>query len=350
MTDTEVSVDTQAHRIAMRGRESLLERLRTAYGDAAAAHADLVSLDDARIEALVESAADRADGVQWRRALADAAVDELGVSASEARSHPAVVRAHTLVGAPSYEQSLAELRTQPVPPPASPSPVSPPAAAPAEAVADERHGAVEIAKTWPPQAAKTEAGGGDDRAQTEAGGGTDDELETVEADDVVLELLPEPDPVEYATQAYDVESNFTAAPDTEAAEQVEPVEPAAQPEEAEQPEQAEQPDLGQDVVVPAIHLGGVANLPTKREGLSLRLSADGLDIMHGEQEIVGRLIWDEIEMLEVPNLRMRRRHKQLRARLIVRTPHGDASFEVPEVSGDELRDRVQPLMELYGSS
>ncbi len=92
----------------------------------------------------------------------------------------------------------------------------------------------------------------------------------------------------------------------------------------------------------------MANLPTKRDGLSVRLSADGLDILQGEHEIIGRLIWDEIETLEVPHHRSRRRRHELQARLVVRTPHGDASFDVPGVSADDLRDRVEPIVALYG--
>jgi hypothetical protein len=115
MTGTELDVETQAHQIAARGREALVERTRRAYSDAVAAHADVISLDDEHIEAMVQSAVDRADGLQWRRALADVAAEEFGISATEALSHPAVLRAQTLVGAPSYEQSLAELIARPVP-------------------------------------------------------------------------------------------------------------------------------------------------------------------------------------------------------------------------------------------
>ena len=357
MTGTEVSFETQAQRIADRGRDALVERLRSAYGDAAAAHADLISLDDEHIERMVQAAADRADGLQWRRALAAVAAEELGVSTREALAHPALPRAQALAGAPSYEQSLAELIARPVPPPVSAAANGAEATVDAASEASEaqsvsaadsglpatvEHQAVEIAKTWPSgEAASGEAPSGDADADDDAS----DELETVEADDVMLELLPEPDPIEYNTEPYDVEAGF-------AEEQAEPTPEHAvpAPEQAvPTPEQAV-PAPEQAVVVPAIHLGGVANLPTKREGLSVRLSADGLDIMHGEHDIIGRLIWDEIEALEVPHLRARRRAKQLRARLVVRTRHGDASFEVPEISGDELRDRVEPLMRLYGHS
>ncbi|HWE58943.1 MAG TPA: hypothetical protein VG228_04540 [Solirubrobacteraceae bacterium] len=351
MTGIEVDVETQAQRIAARGRQALVERLRTAYGDAAAAHADLISLDDERIEAMVQSAADNADGLQWRRALARVASDELGLSVPEALSHPAVARAQELIGAPSYEQSLAEMIARPVPLPAPPEPEPGPAAVQAEPIAQ----APEVA-------------GGEESS---------DELETVQADDVVLELLPEPDPepdpIDYETEPYGVEASFAedsvppapanpfAAHAAQRADEQQEADDYA-PETAQYTAAAALADdepVGQisepvqeeeetEVIVAAVHLGGVANLPTKREGLSVRLSADGLDIMQGPRDIIGRLVWDEIEALEVPNLRARRRSKQVRARLVVRTPHGDASFEVPDVEADELRERVAPLMALYG--
>ncbi len=214
----------------------------------------------------------------------------------------------------------------------------------AEPPAGREHQApVDIAKSWPPQAFTIPANSG----------ATSDQLETVEADDQELELLPEPDPIEYDTELYDIEASLTEAqapPTLEPEPYVAPDDDVAVDDEApaERVSAAAQPDDRLELVVPAIHLGGVANLPTKREGLSVRLSADGLDILQGDNDILGRLIWDEIETIEVPNLRGRRRQKQLRARLVVRTPHGDASFEVPDMAGDELRDRVEPLMRLYG--
>ena len=36
------------------------------------------------------------------------------------------------------------------------------------------------------------------------------------------------------------------------------------------------------------------------------------------------------------------------ARLIVRTPSGDASFDFPTLGGDELRDHVRVLVERFG--
>ncbi len=99
----------------------------------------------------------------------------------------------------------------------------------------------------------------------------------------------------------------------------------------------------------AIHLGGVANLTGSSDSVDLRLSEAGLDIMRDEDEIIGRLGWADIETLEVPNPRgLRRRRGMSRAQLIVRTPSGDASFEIPAFSSDELRQRIEPLVDRFG--
>jgi hypothetical protein len=120
------TLEKSAQRIAAKGREALRERLREAFEEAAAAHADVLELDPERLEAMVERATDRADGLQWRRALATAATDELGIGLGEALEHPAVSRAQKLVGAPSYEEGLAAI-AKGEPPPAGtgePEPVA----------------------------------------------------------------------------------------------------------------------------------------------------------------------------------------------------------------------------------
>ena len=103
MTDT---LESTAERIAERGRDALVQRLRPAFRDAAAKHAEVIELSDEQLEQMVQRAADRADALQWHRALAGVAAEELDIELGEALSHPAVARAQTLVGAPSYKESL----------------------------------------------------------------------------------------------------------------------------------------------------------------------------------------------------------------------------------------------------
>lgn len=416
MTDTEVNQEALARQIADRGREALLERMRTAYADAASAHADLISLDQERIETMAQAAAARADGLQWRRALAGVAAQELGMSVAEALSHPAVAQAQALVGAPSYEQSLAELIAQPLP---APEPVEAAATPEPEPAATPEHSAApESAATWEPAAspeptatwerdetpaptatwehiatpehtASPEAtpppeptATHDDLPRTvehetiPAGSDEAEVLETVQVDDVQVELLPEPDPSEYLADAYEPEIDAGESPavadeHTPDAAEAPPLAYEAEPDgyatQAYEPAPSnhwEAPRVDPDPYSPAeptgeqleddqlqvamIHLGGVAGLPTKRPGLYLRLSVDGLDILRSEHDIIGRLVWDEIESLEVPPVRTRRRQRETHARLVVRTPQGDASFDIPDEDAGALRDRVQSLLQRYG--
>jgi len=138
MTNT---LDDAAQRIADRGREELLARMRPAFEQAATAHADVLELDEQRLEQMVQRAADTADGVQWRRALASVASEELGIGLGEALVHPAVVKAQALAGAPSYEESLAQLEAaerETPPAPAKPGPGEPEPAAEKEPDEPER--------------------------------------------------------------------------------------------------------------------------------------------------------------------------------------------------------------------
>ncbi len=138
MTD---QLEETAQQIADQGREALIARLRPAFQEAAAAHSDVLDLAPEQLDAMVERAVERADGLQWRRALASVATEQLGISLGEALGHPAVARAQELAGAPSYEESLAKLGPLPS---ATPPPVAAAAeteteapAADAEAFEDE---------------------------------------------------------------------------------------------------------------------------------------------------------------------------------------------------------------------
>jgi hypothetical protein len=441
VTDVGGADETLADRIAARGRDALVERLRKAYADAAASHSDIVSLDSERIEVLVQSAADRADGLQWRRALANVASEELGVSLAEALTHPAVRQAQEQLGAPSYEASLAELVARPVPPPdpellapdpesaaseaePEPEPVAPepepvasePAAGVFEAGAQLE--AVQADETYVellPEPTPIDEQSGPVPTQPEMvidepeQHGATGELEAVEADDAIFELLPPPEPLEYEVGSYeaipdeveqaapplleqvpyepeaeatppapawvgeptqahpldDVLPELTGplTPETPEAPAIEPTDvavpeelaPIAAPESYGENYGGEHTDYppppDENLQVLAYHLGGVANLPTGRDGLDLRLSESGLDILQPQGEIIGRLHWNEIDALEVIAVRGRlRRQARTQSRIVVRTKHGDASFEIPGLSSDDLEARVEPLISRYASA
>jgi hypothetical protein len=94
-------------RIARRGREVVVERLRTAFAHQAAAH-DERDLDPERLERMVQEAAARAGEALWRRSLAQAAMEELGISLAEALAHPVVADAQNLVDTGGDRQELVD--------------------------------------------------------------------------------------------------------------------------------------------------------------------------------------------------------------------------------------------------
>jgi flagellar motor protein MotB len=282
------TLEHTAQRIAEQGRSALLARLRPAFTEAVRAHADVLNLDEDQLEQMVQRAADRADGLQWRRALADVATEQLGITLGEALSHPAVARAQAIVGAPSYEDSLAAL------------------------------GPVPGLEARPAQPA------GDDEEDDEAADETEEEPE-----------------------APDGEADGEAEAQSEAEATAE-VEEEAEPEEEEAEAQAEAEDA-QPLRLVAVHLGGIANLDPAERGIALHLSDDGLDIARGSDELLGRLRWPEIRSLDVTPPRGLRRRRRAGAHLVIRTRHGDATFEIPEISSEELSTQLKPLLQRHTS-
>ncbi len=108
---------------------------------------------------------------------------------------------------------------------------------------------------------------------------------------------------------------------------------------------------GETIRLAVIHLGGVANLAHGERDIELRVSNFGLDIVRGSEEALGRLTWSDIQTLSVPPAKgMRPRRRESRAHLVIHTDHGDASFEVPALAPDELRDHLAPVVERHGHS
>lgn len=244
------TVEETAKRIADRGREALVERLRPAFVEAAAGQADVLDIDEQQLDAMIQHAADHADGLQWRRALAAVATEQLGIGLGEALTHPAVERAQAIVGAPSYEEALAKLGPLPGDGEAPP----PPADAPEPAAAAR-------------------------------------EMPAARAPEPVIQQAPG------------------------------------------------------EVRFEAVHLGGIANLAPSASDIQLLFTDDGLDILRGADKSLGRLPWDEIRGLEVPEVRARRRRtRQQDTQLVVRTEEGEANFRIPSLSPPELRDQIDSLM------
>jgi hypothetical protein len=451
--------ESLAEAFATEGREELLARFRTAYAKAAGTQADYVSFDADTIESLIQRSVAEADGVQWRRALAGVAARGLGIDLGAALIHPAVVRAHQLAGAPSYEQALGELAVPPPPAPVAPAPQPPVAAPPvvaAPVVAPPIVPPPTVAEVAPASPAAQEAvepeGAGED-APEPLPGIEPEEFEAEELLAVEEPLAVEEAPVAEASPAVEEAPVAEASPAVEeapvaeapltvveapvieatpAAEDTPAVEatpedellPVTGPHAGEQalPAGLDDPTMAYDIPVttddpiaaeadaadldstealshdaeaefeladpalrrgsaedesdftyehdvvpadgaasrdsndeingddvaefPAVHLGGVASLPSAEE-IALRLSDEGLDLMQDDGTIVGRLGWEDISALEVTVPHGRRRRKGS-PRLVVHTAGGSARFEVPDLSGEELQERLQPLMTRYG--
>lgn len=335
MTD----VEQTAQKIAEQGRDALIGRLRPAFEKAASAHSDLLQLGPDQIEAMIQRAADRADGLQWRRALASVASGELGIGLGEALSHPAVIRAQELVGAPSYEESLAKLTAAAPAAPAA-EPVTPAAEEPAEA----EPAPAEVEELEPAEAEM------ETEAEIEEPAPAVPEIEEAEAAAEEAEAAPGPvpHPSEIAEEMGEVQAS--AWQDEKGQEEWEEDEQSAtalQEEPEDGYEDAFGPGEDGELRVSVIHLGGIANLDAAEQGVELKMSEAGLDIMRGEGEVLGRLEWDQVRSLEVPEARSRRLRRPAPTHLVIRTARGDASFEVPDVSAEELRRHLTPIVERH---
>ena len=102
---------------------------------------------------------------------------------------------------------------------------------------------------------------------------------------------------------------------------------------------------GQALRLSAVHLGGIETLYQGDDDLELRLSEAGLDVLkRSNGAAIGRLEWSEIETVSLPapkrGLRNRRRSRELH----VSTGRGQAQFELPGLTDDELHEHLEPTL------
>ena len=101
----------------------------------------------------------------------------------------------------------------------------------------------------------------------------------------------------------------------------------------------------QALLLSAIHLSGIETLYQGEDDLELRLSEAGLDVLkRSNGAAIGRLEWSEIETVALPapkrGLRSRRRSPELH----VSTGRGQAQFELPGLTDEELHDYLEPTL------
>jgi hypothetical protein len=95
----------------------------------------------------------------------------------------------------------------------------------------------------------------------------------------------------------------------------------------------------------AVHLSGIETVRAGERNIELRFSDAGLDVLnHDSGATIGRLTWDEIQALELPRSRRRLRPGRRAApELVVRTERGQATFELPGLTEQELREHLAPM-------
>lgn len=112
--------------------------------------------------------------------------------------------------------------------------------------------------------------------------------------------------------------------------------------------EAESPPASPDVGalrVAAVHLGGIESLRAGERDLELRISSAGLDVLKRSSGApIGRLEWREVEDVDLsrsrPGLRRGRRAYELH----VATGRGRASFQLPGVTEEQLKEHLEPML------
>jgi hypothetical protein len=134
---------------------------------------------------------------------------------------------------------------------------------------------------------------------------------------------------------------------------------AAEPEPEPAAAEGERPDAllpsdaePQALRLSAIHLNGIETLRQGDRDIELRLSDAGLDVLkRSSGAAVGRLEWREIESVELPPPRRGLRGRRRSRALHVSTGRGQAQFELPGLTDEELHEHLEPaLARLAGKS
>jgi hypothetical protein len=156
--------------------------------------------------------------------------------------------------------------------------------------------------------------------------------------------------------------------ETESAQPAQPAEPEPAAEALPEPEPgAELTPAAPEIPVPepapplsepqalrlaAVHVSGIETLRQGDRDLELRLSDAGLDVLkRSSGAAIVRLEWSEIESIQVAppkrGLRARRRGRELH----VTTGRGQAQFELPGLTDEELHEHLEPALErLHGGT
>ena len=98
--------------------------------------------------------------------------------------------------------------------------------------------------------------------------------------------------------------------------------------------------------IPAVHISGIAALPAGERDIELRFSDAGLDVlMRSTGAPVGRLDSSDISGAELrPPRRGLRAGRRRAHELHVQTAAGRASFELPGLTEEQLKEHLEPIL------
>jgi hypothetical protein len=97
--------------------------------------------------------------------------------------------------------------------------------------------------------------------------------------------------------------------------------------------------------VAAVHLSGIEALRAGEGDLELRISSAGLDVLKRSSGApIGRLEWGEIQTVDLPRGRRGLRPGRRAYELHVTTGRGRASFQLPGVTEEQLKNHLEPML------
>jgi hypothetical protein len=121
--------------------------------------------------------------------------------------------------------------------------------------------------------------------------------------------------------------------------------PEAPPPGPEAPPPGPEAGEAEAVRVAAIHLGGIEALRAGERDLELRISSAGLDVLKRSSGApIGRLEWAEVQSVDLPRSRRGLRPGRRPYELHVATGRGRASFQLPGITEEQLRDHLEPML------
>ncbi len=99
----------------------------------------------------------------------------------------------------------------------------------------------------------------------------------------------------------------------------------------------------------AVHISGIETLRKGDRDLELRLSDAGLDVLkRSTGAAIGRLEWREIESVDVPPVKRGLRGRHRTRELHVNTGRGQAQFQLPGLTEEELHEHLEPTLARLG--